>query len=196
MIAKRFVLAATIIAALPLTARGQTPPAAAQRHPSAPPPPHAAMPSFDHLLFPPELVMQHQRALELTAEQRSVITDAVKSLQNQTVDLQWNLQAEQATLADMLDRRPINEQAVVAQVSKLLELEANVKRTHLSALVRIKNALTDKQIQQLTDLRGRNATPHARDEFFEYIGREHEHVDTLYQHLDVAHQHISPARKH
>lgn len=203
MIAKRLVLAAAIITAVPLAARGQTPPPAPPARGAMPPTPqqpghvptpgipaphaapampgHQAVPSFDHLLFPPELVMQYQRELELTPEQRSVITDAVKSLQNQTVDLQWNLQAEQSTLTEMLNRRPINEQGVVAQVNKLLELEANVKRTHLSALVRIKNALTEKQIQQLMQYRRQHTTPYARE--FEYLDHD--------QYFDIVHQYFA-----
>ena len=188
---KRLTLALVIASALPLAAQGQTPPPS--RAGSAGPPPmtlepgyapraqgqHQVVPSFDKLLFPPELVMQHQRALELTAEQRRVITDAVKTLQNQTVDLQWNLQAEQASLSEMLERQPINEQAAVAQVSKLLELEANVKRTHLGALIRIKNALTEKQIQQLTQLRGR---------WYDInYDRDFEHFDDTIQRFNLGH---------
>ena len=189
---KRLALTMAIAAVLPVAAQGQTPPPS--RAGQAPPPPitmepgyappraqgqHQVVPSFDKLLFPPELVMQHQRALELTAEQRRVITDAVKTLQNQTVDLQWNLQAEQASLSEMLERQPINEQAAVAQVNKLLELEANVKRTHLGALIRIKNALTEKQIQQLTQLRGR---------WYEInYDRDFEHFDDGIQRFNLGH---------
>jgi Spy/CpxP family protein refolding chaperone len=110
-------------------------------------------PSFENMLFPPELVMQHQRALELTSDQRRAITDAVKALQNQTVELQWNLQAEQQALVSLLEKRPINEQAAVAQMAKLVDLEDAVKRTHLATLIKIKNALTDKQIEILNSQR-------------------------------------------
>jgi Spy/CpxP family protein refolding chaperone len=113
------------------------------------------VPSFERALFPPELVMQHQRALELTPQQRTAISDAVKALQNQAIDLQWNLQAEQQALLELLEQRPIREPAVLAQMNKLLELEAAVKRTHLTTLVRIKNALTDQQVEQLMRVRGR-----------------------------------------
>ncbi len=109
--------------------------------------------SFEGVLFPPELVMQHQRALELTSEQRRVITDAVKSLQNQTVEMQWNLQAEQQSLISLLEKRPINEQAAVAQMAKLVDLEDAVKRTHLATLIKIRNTLTDKQIDILNSVR-------------------------------------------
>jgi Spy/CpxP family protein refolding chaperone len=154
---KRFALALAL-ATTPLIAHGQNPPPVAQRVMPAPPPPGShspnVVPPFERTLFPPELVMQHQRALALTADQRRIITDALKALQNQTVDLQWNLQAEQSALTELLEQRPIQEQAAVAQITKLMELEAAVKRTHLTALIRIKNSLTDRQVQQLTELRG------------------------------------------
>jgi Spy/CpxP family protein refolding chaperone len=114
------------------------------------------VPPFERTLFSPELVMQHQSELALTPEQRRSITDAVKSLQNHTVDLQWNLQAEQTELARLLEQRPVQEQAAIAQLNKLMDLEASVKRAHLATLTRIKNVLTDRQVQQLTELRGRH----------------------------------------
>ena len=160
---KRFALTIAFAAATPLIVHGQNPPPAAQRMPAPPPPgSHSpnVVPPFEHTLFPPELVMQHQRALALTAEQRRIITDALKALQNQTVDLQWNLQAEQAALTELLDQRPIQEQAAVAQITKLMDLEAAVKRTHLTALIRIKNALTERQVQQLSELRRLNVRDH------------------------------------
>jgi Spy/CpxP family protein refolding chaperone len=126
------------------------------------------VPSFEHLLFPPELVMQHQAALKLTPQQRTTISDAVKALQSHSIDVQWELQDEQKKLMDLLGQRPIPEGAVVAQINKLLELESTVKRAHLTALVRIKNALTPQQVEQLTSLRGRW---HESDELFSQLIR-------------------------
>jgi Spy/CpxP family protein refolding chaperone len=121
------------------------------------------VPSFEHLLFPPELVMKHQAALKLTPQQRTTISDAVKALQSHSIDVQWELQDEQKKLMDLLAQRPIPEGAVTAQINKLLELESTVKRAHLTALVRIKNALTQQQVDQLTSLRGQW---HENDELF------------------------------
>lgn len=150
---------------LPALAGAQTPPPG---HQTPPPPPgpllhrdapramsvdQSVVQAFERTLFPPELVMQHQRELALTPEQRRGITDAVKELQNQTVEMQWNLQAEQTTLGEMLAQKPIPEREATAQLNKLLELEASVKRAHLAALMRIKNLLSDQQVQRLNELR-------------------------------------------
>jgi len=44
------------------------------------------------VLFPPELVMQHQQDIALRAEQRAVITKAIQDFQTKVVDLQWRMQ--------------------------------------------------------------------------------------------------------
>lgn len=166
------VFALLMVVAPVATAAQAAPPTAARSlsgtAPRAFSPAGQVVPSFERTLFPPELVMRHQADLALTAEQRRTITDAVKALQNHTIDLQWNLQAEQATLAQLLEQRPVQEQAAVAQLNKLMELEASVKRAHLSALTRIKNALTDQQVQQLNDLRGRTPYFEARELLYDF----------------------------
>jgi Spy/CpxP family protein refolding chaperone len=101
--------------------------------------------SFEQLLFPPELVMQHQRELGLTAQQRATITEAVKALQSGVVDLQWQMQDEQQKLHELLARPTVDEAGVLAQVDRVLELERSIKRLHLVMLVRIKNGLTAEQ---------------------------------------------------
>ncbi len=119
-------------------------------------PAHAPQPQrpdpMEDALFPPELVMQHQRAIGLTAEQRTTITDAVKALQAQVVDFQWKMQEEHQKLAELLGQPAAQEAAVLAQVDRVLEVERQIKRTHLAALLRIKNVLSAEQ-QQLRGLR-------------------------------------------
>ncbi|MDH3496968.1 MAG: periplasmic heavy metal sensor [Gemmatimonadota bacterium] len=108
---------------------------------------------MEDALFPPELVMQHQRAIGLTAEQRTTITDAVKALQAQAVDFQWKMQEEQQKLTELLAQPSAQEAAVLAQVDRVLDVERQIKRMHLAALLRIKNALSAEQQQQLRGLR-------------------------------------------
>jgi Spy/CpxP family protein refolding chaperone len=135
------VLALTTLVPAALDAQLPTPdhPSLRMKHPA----------SVEGLLFPPELVMQHQRELNLTAQQRTTITEATKALQSGVVDHQWQLQDEQQKLHELLARPTVEEAAVLAQVDRVLELERNVKRLHLATLVRIKNALTPEQQEQL-----------------------------------------------
>ncbi|MDH4045350.1 MAG: periplasmic heavy metal sensor [Gemmatimonadota bacterium] len=108
---------------------------------------------MEDVLFAPELVMQHQRAIGLTPEQQTAITDAVKTLQAQVVDFQWKMQYEQQQLVELLGQPTVQEATVLAQVDRVLEVERQIKRTHLAALIRIKNTLSAEQQQQLRDLR-------------------------------------------
>lgn len=108
---------------------------------------------MEDALFAPELVMQHQRAIGLTAEQRTAVTDAVKALQAQVVDFQWTMQEEQQKLTELLGQPTVAEATALAQVDRVLEIERQIKRTHLAALIRIKNTLSAEQQQQLRGLR-------------------------------------------
>jgi len=69
------------------------------------------------------------------------------------LDAQWSMQEESQKLARLLQARPVDEPAVLAQADKVMGLEREVKRTQLSLLVRIKNLLTDTQQARLTQLR-------------------------------------------
>ena len=60
-------------------------------------------PEFARHLFPPELVMQHQQALRLTAEQRTSITQGIRDLQLKVVDLQWKMQDEAQKLTALVE---------------------------------------------------------------------------------------------
>jgi Spy/CpxP family protein refolding chaperone len=120
--------------------------------PPRPEPPHPE-PTFEDQLFPPELIMQHQGELALTAEQRGAITDAVKRLQSQVIDVQWQMQYEQQKLAELLSQSPVEEAPALAQVDRVLDLERQVKKAHLGALIRIKNTLTAEQQRQLMALK-------------------------------------------
>jgi Spy/CpxP family protein refolding chaperone len=138
-------------------------PAAAGAQQTHTPPPGTRHLSVEDALFPAELVMQHQRELGLTAQQRTSITEAIKALQAGVVDHQWQLQDEQQKLHELLVGPAVAEAAVLAQVDRVLELERNVKRLHMVMLVRIKNTLTPEQQEKLKELHG-HGLPTTHDE--------------------------------
>lgn len=109
--------------------------------------------SFDQHLFPPELVMQNQQKIGLRADQRTTITEAIQQLQGKVVDLQWKMQEETQKLADILAKSPVSESETLAQVDRVLAIERDVKRAHITMLVRIRNALTADQQAILRSLR-------------------------------------------
>jgi Spy/CpxP family protein refolding chaperone len=86
---------------------------------------------------------------------RADIIAKLARLQVESLELQWGRQAEQTTLREILERRPIDEAAAAAQLARPLDVEAEVKSKHLLSLVQIKNTLTDAQVVQLNQLLGR-----------------------------------------
>lgn len=126
--------------------------------PPAPSP--AQPPAEDPLaqnLFPPELVMKHGAEIGLDEEQRSAIKQAIQKAQSKFLDAQWELQAEGEKMGRLLQARPVDEAAVLAEADKVMGLEREIKRTQLSLLVRIKNLLTDAQQGKLMQLRRRGS---------------------------------------
>jgi Spy/CpxP family protein refolding chaperone len=143
-----YVLAALLLAAPTSVLRAQD---------VTPSPMPTQAPSADKLfgqyLFPPELVMQHQQKLELKPAQRTAITEALRQLQSKVIDLQWQMQDETQKLSSLLSQPTVDENAVLAQVDRVLGIEREVKRAHMQMLVRIKNTLTREQQATLQALR-------------------------------------------
>lgn len=130
--------------ALALTALAAAPAAGQQPPPEDPLARH---------LFPPELVMQHQRAIGLRPEQRAAITQAIQRLQARVVELQWSMQEEQQRLVELLQRPAVDSTAALGQIDRLLGVEREVKRAHLALLIQIKNTLSPQQQERLNALR-------------------------------------------
>ncbi|MEA2604137.1 MAG: hypothetical protein QOF89_5129 [Acidobacteriota bacterium] len=106
-------------------------------------------------LFPPELVMQHSQDLGLDERQRTAVKENVQKAQSKFLDLQWQLQEESQKMVRLLQARPVDEAAVLAEADKLLALERDIKHTQLSLLVRLKNLLSESQQAKLMALRSR-----------------------------------------
>ncbi|MFL6233997.1 MAG: periplasmic heavy metal sensor [Thermoanaerobaculia bacterium] len=104
-------------------------------------------------VFPPELVMKHAEEIHLDERQRAALKEQVQKAQAQATDAQFDLQGESQKLVRLLQARPVDESAVLAQVDKVLALERQVKRTQILLLVRIKNLLTEAQQARLSGLR-------------------------------------------
>jgi len=104
-------------------------------------------------VFPPELVMKHGGDIGLDEQQRAAMKEIITKAQARFLDVQWDLQGEAEKMVRLLQARPVDEAAVLAQADKVLGLEREVKKAQLSLLVRIKNLLTPAQQARLTELR-------------------------------------------
>ena len=108
---------------------------------------------FADAFFPPELIMQNQQVLALTAEQKSLLRSEVQKAQTRFTDLQWQLQDEMQRLKALAHEAVPNEERVLTQLDKVLNLERAIKRTHIGLVVRMKRALTPEQQRQLQELK-------------------------------------------
>ena len=107
---------------------------------------------FGQYLFPPELIMQRQAEIGLRDNQRDQIRAELQKAQSTFTDVQWKIASETEKLEKLLQTSSIDETRVLTQVDAILQLEREVKRTHITLLVRIRNALTEQQRDKLTQL--------------------------------------------
>jgi len=117
---------------------------------------HAQQPGPDPIaenVFAPELIMRHATDIGIDKRQRTAIKDAIQKAQSRFMDLQWDMQSESERMVRLLQARPVDEAAVLAQADRVMGLEREIKRAHLSLLVRIKNLLTATQQDKLMALR-------------------------------------------
>jgi Spy/CpxP family protein refolding chaperone len=108
--------------------------------------------------FAPELVIQHQEAIGLSAEQKDYFKTEIRQAQLKFTELQWKLQDEMEKLVTLAKQPHVDEQQMLAQLEKLLAAEREVKREQVTLLVRIKNKLTPEQQAKLAELRSKMAT--------------------------------------
>ena len=106
-------------------------------------------------LFPPELVMKYHQEINLDEGQSRAIKEAIQKAQIKFLDMQWDMQSEAEKLIRLLKARPVDEQAVLAQVDQVLNREREIKKAQISLLIHIKNLLSEAQQNKLTELRQR-----------------------------------------
>ncbi len=108
---------------------------------------------FASLVFTPEEIMQHRRAIDLNDEQRDGITRLIQDLQGEMVGLQWRLLDETESVKEALEGPRVDLDRVQDRFGKALDTEMEIKRIHLELLIRIKNILTPAQQEELLRLR-------------------------------------------
>ena len=104
-------------------------------------------------LFPPELIMSQSQKLHLDDKERATIKNEVQRAQSKFFDLQWELKEASDAMVQLLQQSPVDEARVLEQADKVMGYEREIKKIHLSMLIRIKNALTPEQIAQLRQMR-------------------------------------------
>lgn len=118
---------------------------------------------FASVLYSPELIMQHARAIRLTDNQRSAITGLIGQVQQRVIGLQWQLVEQVQALEQTLAGARIDQDRAIDQLNRVLETEKSIKQAHLEMLVRIKNLLRPEQQTELARLR--DAAAAGRNDF-------------------------------
>jgi hypothetical protein len=105
------------------------------------------------VMFPPEMVMQHQRELALTDDQKTFMRGEINRTTTRFNELQWQLQDAMEALRETMKASSVNEQLALSQLDKVLDGEREVKRAHMELAIRIKNKLTTEQQTKLQSMR-------------------------------------------
>lgn len=109
---------------------------------------------FKGKLFPPNVVLEHQDALRLTKEQFTAIRAAVVEVQSNVAEYEWDLRiAYQEVLAE-LDKAPIQSSRVLELIDAALAAENEVKKLQVAMLIKLRNLLTDEQMDYLRQVSG------------------------------------------
>ncbi len=117
--------------------------------PEQPRPPHPPMDPLGDAMFPPELIMQHTRDLNLTDEQKTFMRAEINRTTTRFNELQWQLQDAMEALHTAMKENTVNEQQALAQLDKVLDTEREIKRLHFGLAIAIKNKLTVEQQTKL-----------------------------------------------
>ena len=153
-------LAVVMLSGVLVSAQQPQPPQPEQRDQPRTPPPPPPPPDLADEMFPPEMIMQHQRELGLTDEQKAYMRGEINKTSARFNDLQWQLQDAMEALHDTMRTNQINEQQALAQLDKVLDAEREIKKLHMGLAIRIKNALTPEQQEKLQNMRHERHGPH------------------------------------
>ncbi len=110
-----------------------------------------------HSFFAPELVIQNQEAIGLSAEQKEALKQDIRQAQLKFTELQWKLQDEMEKLVALVKQGHVEEQQALTQLDRVLNAEREVKREQVTLLVRIKNRLSPEQQGKLAELRDKTS---------------------------------------
>jgi Spy/CpxP family protein refolding chaperone len=96
-------------------------------------------------LIPPDVVMSHQQALDLTDAQTKVIESDVQTAQQRFTRVQWQLAGATEKLVGILKQPHVDQSKALAQLDAVLNLEREMKHTQLMLMIQVKNELTEDQ---------------------------------------------------
>ncbi|HEY6047229.1 MAG TPA: hypothetical protein VIU65_11540 [Pyrinomonadaceae bacterium] len=145
-------IAATLLSAAIVAAQEPQPPAPPDQ-PEQPEGPRGPRDPLGDAMFPPEMIMEHQRELALTDDQKTFMRAEINKTTTRFNELQWQLQDAMEALQATMKETSVNEQQALAQLDTVLENERQIKRLHMELAIRLKNKLTPEQQLKLQGMR-------------------------------------------
>ena len=145
-------IAATLLSAVLVTAQEPKPPQPPDQ-PEQPHAPHGPRDPLGDAMFPPEMIMQHQRELALTDDQKTFMRAEINKTSTRFNELQWQLQDAMEALHITVKENSVNEEQALAQLDRVLDNERQIKRLHMELAIRLKNKLTPEQQLKLQGMR-------------------------------------------
>ena len=109
---------------------------------------------FKGKLFPPNVILEHREALDLTREQFTAIRQAVVNVQANIAEHEWDLAAAYQEVLAELDKTPIDNERVLELVGEALRAENEVKKLQVGMLLELRTLLTDEQMAILREING------------------------------------------
>jgi len=104
-------------------------------------------------LYAPDMLIRHADEVGLDEGQKQFITSQARDNRQRYIEMQQNLQAQMAALADLVRQDHPDEQEALAQLDKVLAAERDIKRAQLSMALAIRGRLTPEQQAKAKELR-------------------------------------------
>ncbi|NND34456.1 MAG: hypothetical protein HKN76_17860 [Saprospiraceae bacterium] len=104
-------------------------------------------------LLPPEFIIEHQKAIDLSDGQKESIREVVKTAQSTFYDLQWYLKEQMDQFTSLLAAESVDEVKALQQLDKVLGIETKIKKAQMTLMIRVKNTLTPAQQKKLKEIR-------------------------------------------
>ncbi len=104
---------------------------------------------FQGKLFPPNVILEHKAALDLSKEQFTQIRATVVEVQAGVAEHEWDMQEAYQAVMRELDKTPVDEKRVLEHATAALLAENEVKKKQMAMLVRLRNLLTADQVAYL-----------------------------------------------
>jgi len=118
---------------------------------------------IDANFFPPDLVMHARQAIGLSEEQRTELHQSIQKMEQQIRPLEQRMENEHRKLASLLKKTKLDQTEVLSQMERMHNLEGQVRRLHITLLIKIKNMLTPEQQAKLRPMKKAMRTVHEKN---------------------------------